>query len=101
MADMTMAEFVEAARTGRFFTVSFVKRGDGSERVMTCRTGVKKGTKGGSIGYDPDAKHLLPVYDVRVPGFRMVNLEQPLTARIKGRRYVWDPHKQVFTEKGR
>lgn len=99
--DMTMAEFVRRASNGRFFRVSFVKRGDGSERSMLARTGVRKGTSGGSIGYDPAAKGLLPVWDARARGFRMVNLEEPLSARVGGRDYVWDRHKRVFVEKGR
>ena len=101
MPDMTMADFLAKAKTGRFLTVSFIKRGDGSERVMNCRTGVTKGTKGGSIGYKPQEHRLLSVYDVKVRGFRMVNLEELLTASIGGRHYVWDRHKGVFVERER
>lgn len=95
---LSMAEFLEQAKDGRIFTVGFVKRGDGSERWMTARTGVTKGTKGGSVGYDPAAKHLLSVYDVQARGFRMVNLEEPLGLRAKGRRYVWDRRSNRFVE---
>ncbi len=101
MASLTMAEFLAKAKTGRFFRVSFVKRGDGSERSMLARTGVTKGTKGGSLGYSPSEKHLLGVYDMGVHGFRMVNLEEPLSARIGGRSYVWDRHKRLFVENDR
>ncbi len=105
MPDMTMRDFIEQARMGgsmaRIFTVSFVKRGDGTERVMTCRTGVKKGTKGGSLGYDPSEKHLLNVYDMTKHGYRMVNLDDLLTTKIAGRQYVWDRHKGIFVERAR
>lgn len=105
MADMTVKQFVEEAQRGgpmaRIFTVSFIKRGDESERVMTCRTGVKKGQKGGTLNYDPAERGLLSVYDVQKRGYRMVNLAELLGAKIAGRQYTFDRHKGVFTEKAR
>lgn len=101
MASMTMAEFIAKARTGRFFRVRFVKRTTREERDMLARTGVTKGTVGGSLGYSPSEKHLLSVYDMRAHGFRMVNLEEPLYAKIGGHEYTWDRHKQLFVENDR
>jgi hypothetical protein len=58
---------------GKFFTVTFVKK-DGSERVMNARLGVKVYLKGGELPYNPDEKGLIPVYDVKTGGYRMVNV---------------------------
>ena len=58
---------------GKIFTVHFVKK-DGSDRVMTCRTGVKKHLKGGELRYDPISRNLLPVYDMIAAGYRMINM---------------------------
>lgn len=99
MTELTMAEFVGLAQRGRFFTVRFVKRGNQEERTMHCRTGVKKGTKGGSLGYKPSEHHLLSVYDVAAEGFRMVNLEEPLSAKIAGMKLTWDRRKGRWVSK--
>lgn len=58
---------------GKVFTVKFVKK-DGSTRTMNARTDVKKYLKGGELPYDPKLKKLLPVYDLKVKDYRMINL---------------------------
>jgi hypothetical protein len=58
---------------GKFFTVTFIKK-DGTERVMNARLGVKVYLKGGELPYNPDEKGLIPVYDVKTGGYRMVNV---------------------------
>lgn len=60
---------------GKFFTVTFIKRTDGSTRVMNARLGVKVFLKGGELPFDPVAKRLLPVYDVQKHDYRMINLD--------------------------
>ena len=97
---MTLDEFTKRADDGRVFTVAFVKRTTGEERVMNCRTGVKKGTVGGSLGYDPSAKALLPVYDMQKQGFRMVNLEDLLWLRMGHEEFTWDGRRRAFVERG-
>lgn len=95
---MTMAEFLSKAGSGRIFAVSFVKRTTKEERRMLCRTRVTKGTKGGSIGYDPASKGLLSVYDVAAGGFRMVNLDELLSVKMAGKRFIWDRRVGQFVE---
>ena len=66
---ITMAEagkLVEEYKGNQFFTVTFIKRGNGETRVMNCRKNVKKYLKGGDRAYDPKAKKLVFVYDVKV-----------------------------------
>jgi hypothetical protein len=63
------------ATKGKMFTVSFIKRTDGLNRIMTARLGVKKYLRGGSLRYDPVAKNLIPVFDVRIKEYRMIAIE--------------------------
>ena len=96
METLTLKEFKEKADTGIIFTVKFVKRTTGEERVMNCRRGVKKGVKGIGLGFDPDEKGLLVVWDMQKidthgekGAFRMLNLEDLLELKMQGKTYTW------------
>lgn len=56
------AQFKAAADRG-FVTVTFIKRGDGSPRQMTCRRRVTKHLKGGPPAYDPNDHALIWVWE--------------------------------------
>lgn len=58
---------------GKYFTVSFTKK-DGTNRVMNARLGVKVYLKGGILPYNPDEKGLIPVFDAKIKGYRMINI---------------------------
>lgn len=86
---MTLQEFVNRAReSGHIFYVEFVKRTDGSIRKMVCRTGVSKGTKGGSMGYDPTQHGLLSVYDMDAKGFRSIPVDAITHLTMDGVKYA-------------
>jgi hypothetical protein len=72
---------------GEFFTVTFIKK-DGTTRVMNARLGVKRYLKGGELPYDPIAKGLLPVFDVKKNEYRMINLGTIISAKVGGVDYV-------------
>ena len=72
---------------GKFFTVTFIKK-DGSERVMNARLGVKIYLKGGELPYNPDEKGLIPVYDVKTGGYRMVNVNTIKNLKIGKNEYT-------------
>ena len=72
---------------GKFFTVSFIKRTDGTRRVMNARLGVKAFLKGGTLPYDPEAKRLIPVYDVQKRGYRMINVDTIFNLKIGQQEY--------------
>lgn len=72
---------------GAFFTVTFIKK-DGTTRVMNARFGVKKYLRGGELPYDPIAKGLLPVFDVKENGYRMINTKTIISARIGNEEYI-------------
>jgi hypothetical protein len=71
---------------GKFFTVTFTKK-DGTERVMNARLGVKVYLKGGELPYNPDEKGLIPVYDVKTGGYRMVNVNTIKKLKIGNNEY--------------
>ena len=75
------------ATAGRIFFVEFVKK-DGSLRRMTARLGVKKGITGKGMRYDPAAYGLLPVYDMDLSAWRMINLGTLKRLSFDHRRFV-------------
>jgi hypothetical protein len=66
------AQIIKSTK-GKYFTVSFTKK-DGTNRVMNARLGVKVYLKGGTLPYNPDEKGLIPVFDAKIKGYRMVNI---------------------------
>jgi len=61
--------------SGRIFTVSFVKRSTGEVRKMNCRKGVKKGTNGEGLKFDPISRGLVPVFDMQKNQHRFISLD--------------------------
>ena len=72
--EMVRRSLMAAGANGKIFTVKFVKRTDGSERTMTCRLGVTKHLRGGTLGYDPREHDLLGVFDMTAGGYRSIDL---------------------------
>lgn len=68
----------KVGENGKFFTVKFIKRSNGDERVMNCRLGVTKHLKGGAKAYDDSVHRLLTVFDVKSQGYRCIPLESLL-----------------------
>lgn len=60
---------------GKIFTVVFIKRSDGTERIMNARLGVKSRLKGGTLPYSPKEKRLIPVFDLKKDEYRMINTD--------------------------
>ena len=93
MADEKITKAVAATmvadhKGGTIFTVTFVKRGDGQTRVMNCRKGVKKHSKGGKLKFDPKKKALVSVYDMQIEQYRMISLENIKKIVMKGKTYI-------------
>lgn len=65
---------LEAIKTGKFFTVKFIKK-NGELRELNGRLGVKKHLKGGELGYDPAAFNYIIVFDVVAKGYRTINVD--------------------------
>lgn len=77
--------FMHESSDGKIFTIDFVKK-DGSIRRMNARRGVKQGTNGKGMTYNPIKRGLLPVFDMQKRDFRMVNFDTILSYTIHGRR---------------
>jgi hypothetical protein len=73
---------------GEFFTVTFVKRTDGTTRTMNARLGVRKYLRGGELPYDAAEKELLPVFDVPKNAYRMIDLRSIISAKLGGQEYI-------------
>lgn len=85
---MIVRAVIEATR-GKFFTVLFKKRTNGELRLMNCRIGVSKHTKGGELGYSPKAKGLILVWEKKShngkdAGYRMIPEEGVQEIRFGG-----------------
>ena len=81
----TLEEIQTANNT--IFSVEFIKK-DGSVRNMRARLHVKKGLKGTGMAYNPIEKGLLPVYDMGINEWRMINLKTVTKLKILGEELV-------------
>jgi hypothetical protein len=80
---------------GRFATVVFKKKGDGSIRTLNGKTNVQRGLSGGGETYDAQSYGQLRVFDVnakdsngvRVGGYRTVTAQNVYEVRAKGKIY--------------
>jgi len=66
---------------GRFFTVKFVKK-DGTDRIMTCRLGVKKYSNGRPQTADPD-KYIVG-WEPATKQYRNINIETLQWVKCRG-----------------
>lgn len=83
---MTQEKLFQEITSGKIFTAQFIKK-DGSRRLMNCRTNVKKFTNGKGLSFDPIARNLLPVYDLKAKDYRFINLSTLISVKIGGKEY--------------
>jgi predicted lipase len=83
---MTQEKLFKEITSGKIFTAEFIKK-DKTRRVINCRTNVKKFTNGKGLSFDPIARNLLPVYDLKVKDYRFINLSTLISVTIKGQKY--------------
>lgn len=79
--------FLRKDTQGRIFSVYFQKK-DGIMREMTCRLGVKAHLSGGDLPYDPEKMLLLPVFDMHLKEYRMVNFKTLVSFNIDGETFI-------------
>ena len=60
---------------GRFFSISFIKRTDGTLRDMNCRTKVTKHLRGGELPFNPKDYNLRIVFDLQKKQYRSISLD--------------------------
>jgi hypothetical protein len=83
---MTQKQLFKEMTSGKIFTAQFIKK-DGSRRLINCRTNVKKFTNGKGLNFDPIARNLLTVYDLKKKDYRFINLSTLISVKIKGKEY--------------
>jgi hypothetical protein len=82
----SVAQSILRNTNGRFFSVIFKKK-DNTTRRMVARLNVKKNLVGGVLPYNPQQYDLLPVFDVEIGQYRMVNLSSLISFRSGGVAY--------------
>jgi hypothetical protein len=88
-----------AETKGRIFTVVFSRRSDGTQRVMTCRTGVKSHCKGGSSSFSPCLRGLALVWDVHKRDYRAIPVDRVIAIRFKKVNYrIEGNHEDMHTQ---
>ena len=71
-----------AETSGRIFSVVFSRRTDGSQRVMTCRTGVTSHSKGTGASYCPCLRGLALVWDVHKRAYRTIPVDRVIAIKF-------------------
>ena len=72
---------------GLIFAATFTKK-DGSSRLMNARLGKKYTPTGRKAPYKPEEYNLMPLYDMRIKAFRMLNFNTLLTLSINKTKYI-------------
>ncbi len=73
---------------GLIFSTTFIKK-DNTVRTLTARTGKKyKSKTGKEAPYKAQNYNLLPLYDMRIKDFRMLNFNTLLTLTINKTKYT-------------
>lgn len=82
---MNLARLWSIVKDGKFFTVRFVKRTDGTERLMNCR--VRPPVEGGpGMRYDPASHELLVVWEIPRRAWRQIPADGIIEIRAHGQR---------------
>ena len=72
---------------GQIFSAFFTKE-NGDQRMMLCRTGVKKGQKDVGLKYDPRSVGNLIVYDMKVQGYRTIKVSRLTALQINNEHLI-------------
>jgi hypothetical protein len=71
---------------GKIFSAVFVKK-DGEKRLMTCRRGVYKHSKGIGLKFNPDDRGLVNVFDMQKKAYRFININTLEGLKLGGKKY--------------
>jgi hypothetical protein len=75
---------------GRLFSVTFIKRSDGTERTVVARVGVTRGQKHKGMPFNPRERKLIVVFDVTERKYKCIPIEGIEAVCCRGRRYRVD-----------
>jgi hypothetical protein len=80
-------EFLRSLNGG-FFTIRFIKRTTGEERVMNATKNLTKHLKGGEAKYNAKEKGLLIVTDTKAQAIRSIPTDAVLDIKANGNIYI-------------
>ena len=80
---LSIQEFKNEVK-GNFFRACFMKK-DGTIREMTARFGVKKHLKGGKLGYNPEERNYIVVFDIDKKEYRTINMDKLIYLRYNNK----------------
>tara|TARA_R110002124_G_scaffold169338_1_gene336925 strand:+ start:125 stop:400 length:276 start_codon:yes stop_codon:yes gene_type:complete len=72
---------------GLIFAATFTKK-DGSSRLMNARLGKRYTPTGKAAPYKAEDYNLLPVYDMKAEGYRMLNINTLTNLSINANKYI-------------
>ena len=72
---------------GKIFSTTFVKK-DNTIRTLTSRTGKQYTPTGKAAPYKPSDYNLISLYDMKVKGWRSLNLNTLITLSINKTKYL-------------
>ena len=73
---------------GKIFAATFTKK-DGTHRLMNARIGKQYASKTGrKAPYKAEEFNMMPLYDMRIKAFRMLNFNTLLTLSINKTKYT-------------
>lgn len=75
-------------KNGKFTSLRFIKRTDGTIRDMVFRTGVKSHLAGGEPAYDFQEHGLIPVFDTQKSEYRSVPKEGITHLKVDGEWFI-------------
>lgn len=90
MKSTELKKLIQKEAQGTFFSVTTKKRTTGTIRVYNCRLGVHKGVTGEGMPFNPDDKNLIVVWDRKVKGYRMVNVDGIQELKVRGKYLIKD-----------
>ena len=82
----TAKELIKGSK-GKIFAATFTKK-DGSSRLMNARLGKKYTPTGKAAPYKVEDYNLLPVYDMKIKAFRMININTLTNLSINANKYI-------------
>lgn len=77
----TINEIRSFAGNTIFTAITITK--DGKQRKFICRLNVKKYLSGGTMPYNAEERNLLPVFDMKIKQYRIINLNTLRYLRIR------------------
>jgi hypothetical protein len=78
------------ATAGRIFSVTFITRTTGEEKMLSARVGVRKKQNGAGLRFNPRKKKLIVVFDMHSRAYKTIPIDGIEAVTYRARRYRVD-----------